>query len=133
MTLHTFDLMKTDVTTCARRGVFHTAHGDVHTPVFMPVGTRATVKGVTPDQLRDLGAQVVLANTYHLFLRPGSDVIRDAGGLHAFMGWDRVILTDSGGFQVFSLADTLKLSDDGVEFRSIIDGAKHFWTCLLYT
>ncbi len=128
MTLHTFDLMKTDATTCARRGVFHTAHGDVHTPVFMPVGTRATVKGVTPDQLRNLGAQVVLANTYHLFLRPGSDIIRAAGGLHAFMGWDHAILTDSGGFQVFSLADTLKLSDEGVEFRSIVDGAKHFWT-----
>jgi queuine tRNA-ribosyltransferase len=128
MTLHGFDLIATDRATSARRGVFHTAHGEVHTPVFMPVGTRATVKGVTPDQLEGLGAQVVLANTYHLFLRPGSDVIREAGGLHAFMGWDRVLLTDSGGFQVFSLADTLKLSDEGVEFRSIIDGAKHFWT-----
>jgi queuine tRNA-ribosyltransferase len=128
MTLHGFDLIASDSATSARRGVFHTAHGPVHTPMFMPVGTRATVKGVTPDQLKDLGAQVVLANTYHLFLRPGSDVIRDAGGLHAFMGWDHAILTDSGGFQVFSLADTLKLSDEGVEFRSIIDGAKHFWT-----
>lgn len=128
MTLHGFDLIATDTTTSARRGVFHTAHGPVHTPVFMPVGTRATVKGVTPDQLKALGAQVVLANTYHLFLRPGSDIVRDAGGLHAFMGWDHAILTDSGGFQVFSLADTLKLSDEGVEFRSIVDGAKHFWT-----
>ena len=128
MTLHDFDLIATDTATSARRGIFHTAHGVVHTPVFMPVGTRATVKGVTPEELAALGAQVVLANTYHLFLRPGSDIIRDAGGLHAFMGWDRAILTDSGGFQVFSLADTLKLSDDGVEFRSILDGAKHFWT-----
>ena len=94
----------------------------------MPVGTRGTVKGVTTPQLGDLGAQVLLANTYHLFLRPGSDVVRDAGGLHAFMNWDRAILTDSGGFQIFSLADTLKLSEDGVEFRSILDGSKHFWT-----
>ena len=94
----------------------------------MPVGTRGTVKGVTTPQLADLGAQVLLANTYHLFLRPGSDIVRDAGGLHAFMNWDRAILTDSGGFQIFSLADTLKLTEDGVEFRSILDGAKHFWT-----
>src|SRR5450759_440193 len=128
MTLHGFDLIACDTSTSARRGVFHTAHGPVHTPLFMPVGTRATIKGVTPDQLRGLGAQVVLANTYHLFLRPGSDVVRDAGGLHAFMNWDRAILTDSGGFQIFSLADTLKLTDDGVEFRSILDGSKHFWT-----
>jgi queuine tRNA-ribosyltransferase len=94
----------------------------------MPVGTRATVKGVTAPQLTDLGVSVVLANAYHLYLRPGSDVIRDAGGLHSFMNWDRAILTDSGGFQIFSLADTLKLSDEGVEFRSILDGTKHFWT-----
>ena len=94
----------------------------------MPVGTRATVKGVTTPQLHELGAQVLLSNTYHLFLRPGSDIVREAGGLHRFMNWDRAILTDSGGFQIFSLADTLKLSDDGVEFRSIVDGAKHFWT-----
>ncbi|MDP2300244.1 MAG: tRNA guanosine(34) transglycosylase Tgt, partial [Actinomycetota bacterium] len=102
--------------------------GAIRTPMFMPVGTRATVKGVTPDQLRQIGCEVVLANTYHLFLRPGSDLIAEAGGLHRFMGWDRPMLTDSGGFQVFSLADTLKLTDDGVEFRSIVDGAKHFWT-----
>lgn len=94
----------------------------------MPVGTRATVKGVTTTQLREIGAQVLLANAYHLFLRPGSDVVALNGGLHAFMNWDHAILTDSGGFQIFSLADTLKLTDDGVEFRSIIDGAKHFWT-----
>jgi queuine tRNA-ribosyltransferase len=128
MTLHDFDLIATDSTTAARSGIFHTAHGPVRTPVFMPVGTRATVKGVLPDQLSQMGAQVVLANTYHLFLRPGSDLIAEAGGLHAFMNWDRAILTDSGGFQIFSLADTLKLDDDGVTFRSIVDGAWHRWT-----
>jgi queuine tRNA-ribosyltransferase len=128
MALFDFHLLARDAGTSARRGTFLTAHGPVETPVFMPVGTRATVKGITTPQLSGLGAQVLLANTYHLFLRPGSDIIREAGGLHAFMNWDRAILTDSGGFQIFSLADTLKLSDEGVEFRSIIDGAKHFWT-----
>ncbi|NTW29053.1 MAG: tRNA guanosine(34) transglycosylase Tgt [Coriobacteriia bacterium] len=128
MRLFDFELQARDASTSARAGHFHTAHGVIETPVFMPVGTRATVKGVTTPQLRDLGAQVLLANTYHLFLRPGSEIVRDAGGLHTFMNWDRAILTDSGGFQIFSLADTLKLSDDGVEFRSILDGAKHFWT-----
>lgn len=128
MTLFDFDLIATDPATSARRGRFHTAHGPVETPVFMPVGTRATVKGVTTDQLRELGAQVVLSNTYHLFLRPGADLIAEAGGLHRFMDWDRAILTDSGGFQIFSLADTLKLDDDGVTFRSIVDGAWHRWT-----
>ena len=128
MTLHGFDLIASDLHTSARSGVFHTPHGPVATPVFMPVGTRATVKGLVPEQLRDLGAQIVLANTYHLFLRPGSDLIAEAGGLHRFMGWDRAVLTDSGGFQIFSLADTLKLDDDGVTFRSIVDGAWHRWT-----
>ena len=128
MTYFDFQVRATDATTAARAAVFTTPHGVVETPMFMPVGTRATVKGVTPDQLRQIGARIVLANTYHLFLRPGSDLIAEAGGLHRFMGWDGPILTDSGGFQVFSLADTLKLSDDGVEFRSIVDGAKHFWT-----
>jgi queuine tRNA-ribosyltransferase len=128
MTLFDFSLDATDVRTCARAGSFETAHGTLTTPVFMPVGTRATVKGLTPAQLAEIGAQVVLANTYHLFLRPGADVVRDAGGLHTFMGWGGVTLTDSGGFQVFSLADTVKLHDDGVEFRSILDGAAHFWT-----
>lgn len=128
MALFDFDLIATDSATAARRGRFRTAHGPVETPVFMPVGTRGTVKGVTTPQLTEMGAQVLLANAYHLFLRPGTDVVRDAGGLHAFMNWDRAILTDSGGFQIFSLADTLKLTDDGVEFRSILDGAKHFWT-----
>jgi len=128
MALFDFTLDATDTRSAARAGTFETAHGPVRTPVFMPVGTRATVKGVTAPQLREIGAQVVLANTYHLFLRPGADVVRDAGGLHRFMGWDRAILTDSGGFQVFSLADTVKLHDGGVEFRSILDGSPHFWT-----
>lgn len=128
MTLNEFDLIATDPATAARSGVFNTAHGPVRTPVFMPVGTRATVKGVLPDQLREIGAQVVLSNSYHLFLRPGSDIVAEAGGLHAFMNWDRTILTDSGGFQIFSLADTLKLDDDSVTFRSIVDGTWHRWT-----
>ena len=112
----------------ARAGRFETAHGVVHTPTFMPVGTSATVKGIMTDQLHELNAQVVLANTYHLSQRPGADLIAEAGGLHKFMNWDGPILTDSGGFQVFSLADTLKLHDDGLAFRSIYDGAKLFWT-----
>ena len=128
MALFDFELLARDRSTSARRGRFQTAHGPVETPVFMPVGTRATVKGVTTPQLSDLGAQVLLANAYHLYLRPGTDVVSEAGGLHAFMNWERPILTDSGGFQIFSLADTLKLTDDGVEFRSILDGSKHFWT-----
>lgn len=128
MALFSFDLLASDVSTSARRGRFHTVHGPIDTPVFMPVGTRATVKGMTTSQLADLGAQVLLANTYHLFLRPGSDIVREAGGLHTFMNWDRAILTDSGGFQIFSLADTLKVADEGVEFRSILDGTKHHWT-----
>lgn len=128
MRLFDFELLATDHASGARRGRFHTAHGPVETPVFMPVGTRATVKGVTPDQLHEMGAQVVLSNTYHLFLRPGADIVEQAGGLHTFMNWDRAILTDSGGFQIFSLADTLKLDDDGVSFRSIVDGAWHRWT-----
>lgn len=112
----------------ARAARFTTAHGDALTPMFMPVGTHATVKGVMPDQLHELGAQVVLANAYHMFLRPGVEVVEEAGGLHSFMNWDGPILTDSGGFQIFSLADTLKLDDDGVNFRSIHDGSKHRWT-----
>lgn len=125
-----FDLSvdATDPGTSARATTFNTAHGPVRTPVFMPVGTRGTVKGVTTPQLHEIGAQVVLANTYHLFLRPGADIVRDAGGLHRFMNWDRAILTDSGGFQIFSLRDTLKLTDEGVRFQSIVDGAYHHWT-----
>ena len=107
----------------ARAGVLTTAHGDVPTPAFMPVGTKATVKSVDPDELRALGASIVLGNTYHLHFRPGADVIAALGGLHAFMGWDGPVLTDSGGFQVFSLRDTiLAVGDDGVTFRSVYDG-----------
>ncbi len=112
----------------ARALAYETAHGCFHTPMFMPVGTRATVKGITPDQLHDLGAQVVLANTYHLAMRPGADVVAEAGGIHRFMNYDGPILTDSGGFQVFSLADTVTLDDDGVTFRSVYDGEKVRWT-----
>jgi len=107
----------------ARRGVILTPHGPFDTPAFLPVGTRAAVKGLTPQQLRDAGAQIVLANTYHLMLRPGADVIAQLGGLHRFMGWRGPILTDSGGYQVFSLADLRRLDEDGVEFRSHFDGA----------
>ena len=107
----------------ARRGVLTTPHGRVDTPVFMPVGTAGSIKGVTPTQLRATGATMILANTYHLQLRPSADVVRDLGGLHKFMGWDGPILTDSGGYQVFSLARISRIDDDGVEFRSHIDGA----------
>ena len=112
----------------ARALSYETAHGTFRTPMFMPVGTSATVKGVLPGQLRELGAQVVLANTYHLAMRPGADVVAEAGGVHAFSGYDGPMLTDSGGFQVFSLADTVSLDDDGVTFQSIYDGAKVRWT-----
>src|SRR5438876_7790467 len=106
----------------ARAGRLELLHGTVETPMFMPVGTQATVKGVTPDQLRAVGAEIILGNTYHLALRPGDERIAELGGLHQFMGWDGAILTDSGGFQVFSLADIRKLSDDAAVFRSHIDG-----------
>ena len=122
-----FDLVATDG--AARAGVLHTAHGDVPTPAFMPVGTKATVKSVDPDELRALGASIVLGNSYHLHFRPGEDVIAELGGLHAFMAWDGPILTDSGGFQVFSLRDTLLDSDDdGVTFRSVYDGSPERFT-----
>ena len=123
-----FDLIAKDPACAARRGCLHTPHGDIQTPIFMPVGTQATVKGITDAQLHELDAQIILANTYHLYLRPGTDIIEEAGGIHGFMNWDRPVLTDSGGFQIFSLADTLKLDDDGVRFRSIVDGSKHRWT-----
>ena len=118
-----FDLINTDPNTGARRGCLHTPHGDIQTPIFMPVGTQATVKGVTVPQLHDLNAQIILSNTYHLYLRPGTEVIKKAGGIHKFMNWDRPVLTDSGGFQIFSLADTLELDADGVNFKSIVDGS----------
>ena len=112
--------------TGARAGEFVTPHGVIETPVFMPVGTQATVKAMTPDELEGLGAQIILGNTYHLHMRPGEDLVKEAGGLHRFMNWKRPILTDSGGFQVFSLAKLNKIGDDGVEFRSHIDGSRHF-------
>ena len=112
----------------ARALSYETAHGTFRTPMFMPVGTSATVKGVLPAQLHERGTQVVLANTYHLAMRPGADVVAEAGGVHAFSGYDGPMLTDSGGFQVFSLADTVKLDDDGVTFQSIYDGSKVRWT-----
>ena len=122
-----FEIKKIDPRTGARLGVLHLPHGDVETPVFMPVGTQATVKAMTPDELKDMiNSHIILSNTYHLFLRPGHELIKEAGGLHKFMNWDRNILTDSGGFQVFSLGDLRKISEDGVEFRSHIDGSKHF-------
>jgi queuine tRNA-ribosyltransferase len=119
-----FELLATDG--AARTGRLTTAHGVVDTPIFMPVGTHATVKALGPDDLRAAGAQIVLANTYHLFLRPGHDLVKELGGLHRFMGWDGAILTDSGGFQVFSLAKLRKITEAGAEFRSAVDGSTHF-------
>lgn len=112
----------------ARTGIFTTPHGDLLTPVFAPVGTQATVKMLTPEHLKEVNATLVLANTYHLYLRPGDELVRDMGGLHKFMGWHRPMLTDSGGFQVFSLAQTRKIDDDGVTFKSHIDGTMHRFT-----
>lgn len=117
-----FELIGTDAITGARRGRFHTPHGVVETPTFMPVGTQATVKGLTIDQVASTGAQMILGNTYHLALRPGSELIAKLGGLHEFMGWKGPILTDSGGFQIFSLADRAKITEKGADFRSHIDG-----------
>src|SRR6187397_8952 len=118
-----FELHCTDSRTAARRCTFHTPHGPVETPAFMPVGTQAAIKALTIDQVRSTGAQMVLGNTYHLALRPGEEVIRDLGGLHRLMGWDGPILTDSGGFQLFSLAEQREITDHGARFRSHIDGA----------
>ncbi len=123
-----FEVIKTDPETGARAGIFHTPHGDIETPVYMSVGTQATVKGVLPRDLKEAGSQIILANTYHLYMRPGHELVRAAGGLHKFMNWDRPILTDSGGFQVFSLAKLNDIRDEGVWFRSHIDGSKHFFT-----
>lgn len=112
----------------ARLGRLRTAHGEVETPVFMPVGTQATVKGIDQQTLEDLGAQIILGNTYHLYLRPGVETVKKMGGLHGFMSWDRAILTDSGGFQVFSLSELRKITEDGVTFRSHLDGSSHFFS-----
>ena len=124
----TYQLLHEDKTTGARRGIVHTPHGDIQTPVFMPVGTQATVKSMTPEELKEIGAQIILSNTYHLYLRPGHKLVKEAGGLHNFMRWDRPILTDSGGFQVFSLGDLRKITEEGVEFKSHLDGSKHFFS-----
>lgn len=122
----TYELVHKDKFSDARAGILHTPHGDFLTPIFMPVGTQASVKSVSPEELEELGAGIILGNTYHLFLRPGADLIQKAGGLHKFMNWRRGILTDSGGFQVFSLGELRKITEDGVTFRSHIDGAPKF-------
>jgi queuine tRNA-ribosyltransferase len=122
-----FEVIKTD-STGARRGVLNTPHGAVQTPFFMPVGTQATVKGLRNEALEELGAEIILANTYHLYLRPGHETVRKLGGLHKFMSWPHAILTDSGGFQVFSLSELRKVTDEGVRFRSHLDGSEHMLT-----
>ena len=124
----TYELLHIDKTTGARRGVVHTPHGDIQTPIFMPVGTQATVKSMTVEELKENGAQIILSNTFHLYLRPGEKLVKKAGGLHNFMKWDRPILTDSGGFQVFSLSDLRNITEEGVEFKSHLDGSKHFFS-----
>ena len=125
----TYELLHVDKNSGARRGVVHTPHGDIQTPIFMPVGTQATVKSMTPEELKDdVKAQIILANTYHLYLRPGHDLVKEAGGLHKFMNWDKPILTDSGGFQVFSLSGLRKITEEGVKFSSHLDGSKHLFT-----
>ncbi|MCI5840004.1 MAG: tRNA guanosine(34) transglycosylase Tgt [Peptoniphilaceae bacterium] len=123
-----FELIKKDKYTSARLGVIHTSHGDIPTPIFMPVGTRATVKAMSVDDLNEINTKIILGNTYHLYLKPGMEIMKKAGGLHKFMNWDKPILTDSGGFQVFSLSKIRNISENGVEFRSHIDGSKHLFT-----
>ena len=129
MSAITYELLHIDKNSGARRGVVHTPHGDIQTPIFMPVGTQATVKAMTPEELKEeVQAQIILSNTYHLYLRPGHELVKEAGGLHKFMNWDRPILTDCGGFQVFSLSDLRKIKEEGVEFTSHLDGSKHFFS-----
>ena len=124
-----FKLVKKDNDTKARAGLIHTGHGDIETPIFMPVGTAGSVKAIHQrDILEDINAQIILGNTYHLYLRPGTDIIRDAGGIHRFIGWTKPILTDSGGYQVYSLTSNRKINEQGVEFQSHIDGSKHLFT-----
>jgi len=125
---YSFEVIHASSETAARRGKIYTPHGEIHTPVFMPVGTQATVKSLTPEELASMGVQVVLGNTYHLYLRPGHETIARLGGLHRFMNWDRPILTDSGGYQVFSLAKLRRLSPEGVTFQSHVDGSQHLLT-----
>ena len=121
-----YELIKEDKHTGARLGKIHTSHGVINTPIFMPVGTQATVKSMTSEDLEEMDANIILGNTYHLYLRPGQEIMEKAGGLHKFMNWDRPILTDSGGFQVFSLNDLRKITEEGVEFCSHLDGSRHF-------
>ena len=121
-----YELIKTCKQSGARLGRLHTPHGVIETPIFMPVGTQATVKAMTPEELKEIGSQIILSNTYHLYMRPGHELVKEAGGLHKFMNWDRPILTDSGGFQVFSLAKLRKIKEEGVSFSSHIDGRKIF-------
>ena len=128
MSAFTYALLQQDSDSQARRGRIHTPRGDIETPVFMPVGTQATVKGILPEALKEIGAQIILANTYHLYLRPGHKLVEELGGLHNFMHWDRPILTDSGGFQVFSLGDLRKITEEGAAFQSHVDGSKHMLT-----
>jgi len=124
-----FELQHTSPNSNARAGIFHTGHGAVETPVFMPVGTVGSVKGIHFKDLKeDIKARIILGNTYHLYLRPGIDVLEKAGGLHRFNGWDKPILTDSGGFQVFSLGDIRKITEEGAKFQSHIDGSRHLFT-----
>ena len=121
-----FEILAEDKVTRARAGLLHTPHGVIETPIFMPVGTGGTVKGMTQEELEALGVQILLGNTYHLYLRPGHELIREAGGLHRFMSWPHPILTDSGGFQVMSLKSLGRVTEDGVWFRSHLDGSSHF-------
>mgnify|MGYP001259587665 FL=1 len=121
-----FEVLKKSNENAARLGRMTTSHGVIETPIFMPVGTQATVKSMTPEELKEIKAQIILSNTYHLYMRPGHELVKEAGGLHKFMNWDLPILTDSGGFQVFSLGPMRKISEEGVSFRSHIDGSKHF-------
>ncbi len=123
-----YEILHTCKQSGARVGRLYTPHGVIETPVFMPVGTQATVKTLSPDELKSVNSQIILSNTYHLYLRPGHKLVEKAGGLHKFMNWDRPILTDSGGFQVFSLSERNKITDDGVEFKSHLDGSKHFFS-----
>ena len=122
----TFELIKTCKQSGARLGVVHTPHGDIPTPIYMPVGTQATVKAMTPREMTEIGTKIMLSNTYHLHLRPGEELVKEAGGIHNFMSWDKPVLTDSGGFQVFSLAALRKITEEGVSFRSHLDGSKRF-------
>jgi len=124
-----FEIRTKDKDTRARTGVLRTDHGDIPTPIFMPVGTGGTVKGILQRDLEeDIDARIILGNTYHLYLRPGTEILKEAGGLHRFMSWERPILTDSGGYQVFSLANNRKLTDEGIVFKSHIDGSRHVFT-----